>query len=55
MLRDKSFILFDKDDPGHDLTPDQHALVLLLRHEFDYSYRQISLKYVKILVLITFL
>ena len=28
----------------HDLTPDQRALVLLLRHEFGYSYREIALK-----------
>ena len=28
----------------HDLTPEQRALVLLLRREFDYSYRQIALK-----------
>ena len=34
----------------HDLTPDQRALVLLLRHEFDYSYRKIALKYDKMLV-----
>ena len=28
----------------HDLTLDQRALVLLLRHEFGYSYREIALK-----------
>ena len=28
----------------HDLTPDQRALVLLLRHEFGHSYREIALK-----------
>ena len=28
----------------HDLTPDQRALVLLLRHECGYSYREIALK-----------
>ena len=28
----------------HDLTPEQRALVLLLRRAFDYSYRQIALK-----------
>ena len=28
----------------HDLTLDQQALVLLLRHEFGYSYREIVLK-----------